>query len=146
MVRALHQGGSADLYQHSGRGPHSSVNYVTSHNGFTLHDLVSYNHKHNEANSENNRDGTDANYSNNYGVEGPANDPKIQRIRGRQVRNMLLTLLVSRGVPMILGGDEFRQTQQGNNNAYGQDNEISWFDWNRREARSDLVNFTRGVI
>lgn len=138
--------GSADLYEGSGRGPHSSVNYVTSHDGFTMNDLVSYNHKHNEANGENNRDGTDANYSNNYGVEGPTDDERIERIRNRQVRNMLLTLLVSRGVPMLLGGDEFRRTQDGNNNAYCQDNETSWFDWTRREAHGDLVAFTRKTI
>ncbi|PEN15288.1 glycogen debranching enzyme GlgX [Longibacter salinarum] len=139
-------GGSADLYASSGRGPHSSVNYIASHDGFTLNDLVSYNHKHNEANGENNRDGTDANYSNNYGVEGPSDDPLIERTRNRQVRNMLLTLLLSRGVPMLLGGDEFRRTQRGNNNAYCQDNETSWFDWQRREAYDDLVQFTRKAI
>ena len=139
-------GGSSDLYASSGRGPHSSVNYVTSHDGFTLNDLVSYNHKHNEANGENNRDGTDANYSNNYGVEGPTGDPSIERVRQRQVRNMLLTLLLCRGVPMLLGGDEFRRTQFGNNNAYCQDNEISWFDWDRAESYRDLTRFVRLAI
>jgi glycogen operon protein len=138
--------GSADLYANSGRGPHSSLNYVTSHDGFTLNDLVSYNHKHNEANGENNRDGTDANYSNNYGVEGPSDDPLIERTRDRQIRNIFLTLMLSRGVPMILGGDEFRRTQQGNNNAYCQDNEVSWFDWDRREAHDGVVQFVRRAI
>jgi len=139
-------GGSADLYASSGRGPHSSVNYVTSHDGFTLNDLISYNHKHNAANGENNRDGTDANYSNNHGVEGPTDDPLVERTRNRQARNILLTLFLARGVPMILGGDEFRRTQGGNNNAYCQDNETSWFDWERRDAYDDLVQFTRRAI
>jgi glycogen operon protein len=138
--------GSADVYQDSGRGPCSSINFVTAHDGFTLNDLVAYERKHNEANGEANRDGTNANYSANYGVEGPTTDPRIQAIRERQIKNFLLTLFVSRGVPMLLGGDEFRRTQQGNNNAYCQDNEISWFDWSRREAHSGLVRFVRELI
>ena len=138
--------GSADVYEDSGRGPSSSINYVTSHDGFTLNDLVSYKRKHNEANGEDNRDGTDANYSANYGVEGPTSDPNVQSIRTRQVKNFLLTLFVSRGVPMLLGGDEFRRTQQGNNNAYCQDNEVSWFDWTLRDANDGLVRFVRELI
>ena len=138
--------GSADVYQDSGRGPTSSINYVTSHDGFTLNDLVSYERKHNEANGENNRDGTDANYSANYGVEGPTTDATIQSIRTRQIKNFLLTLFVSRGVPMLLGGDECRRTQQGNNNAYCQDNEVSWFDWRLRKEHSGLVRFVRELI
>ena len=138
--------GSADLYEASGRSPSSSINYVTSHDGFTLNDLVSYNRKHNEANGENNHDGTDANYSCNYGVEGPTSDSSIQAIRTRQIKNFLLTLFVSRGVPMLLGGDEFRRTQQGNNNAYCQDNEISWFDWSLCEENEGLVRFVRELI
>jgi len=138
--------GSADLYADSGRSPHSSINYITSHDGFTLNDLVSYNHKHNEENGENNRDGTDANYSYNYGVEGPTDDPSIESVRDRQVRNFILTLMLSRGVPMLLGGDEFRRTQDGNNNAYCQDNETGWVNWSRAEEHADLVRFSRHAI
>lgn len=138
--------GSADLYETAGRGPLTSVNYITSHDGFTLNDLVSYRWKHNLPNGENNRDGQNANYSANYGVEGPTDDPGISRIRERQVRNFLLTLFVSRGVPMMLGGDEFRRTQQGNNNAYCQDNEISWVDWAKREEYAGLTRFVRQLI
>jgi glycogen operon protein len=138
--------GSADLYETAGRGPLTSVNYITSHDGFTLNDLVSYRWKHNLPNGENNRDGQNANYSANYGVEGPTDDPGISRIRERQVRNFLLTLFVSRGVPMMLGGDEFRRTQKGNNNAYCQDNEISWVDWAKREEYAGLTRFVRQLI
>jgi len=138
--------GSADLYETAGRGPLTSVNYITSHDGFTLNDLVSYRWKHNLPNGENNRDGQNANYSANYGVEGPTDDPGISRIRERQVRNFLLTLFVSRGVPMMLGGDEFRRTQQGNNNAYCQDNDISWVDWAKREEYAGLTRFVRQLI
>jgi isoamylase len=138
--------GSADLYQHSGKGPESSINYVTCHDGFTLNDLVSYSHKHNQANGEENRDGTNENYSANYGVEGETADPQIQALRVRQIKNFLVTLFVSRGVPMLLGGDEFRRTQQGNNNAYCQDNEISWYDWSLLEHHQEIHHFTRGMI
>ncbi|MBI1323738.1 glycogen debranching protein GlgX [bacterium] len=136
--------GSPDLF--GNQGPTSSVNFVTCHDGFTLYDLVSYNHKHNEANGENNRDGSDANYSWNCGVEGPTDDPQVIALRHRLVRNFLATLLVSQGVPMIMAGDEFLRTQQGNNNAWCQDNEISWVDWSLAESNADLVRFTREMI
>ncbi|MEJ2148397.1 MAG: glycogen debranching protein GlgX [Chloroflexota bacterium] len=138
--------GSADLYQHSGKGPESSINFVTCHDGFTLNDLVSYSHKHNQANGEESRDGADENYSANYGIEGETDDPQIQTLRVRQIKNFLVTLFVSRGVPMLLGGDEFRRTQQGNNNAYCQDNEISWYDWSLLEHHQEIHRFTRGMI
>ncbi len=138
--------GSSDLYQHDGRRPSASINFITAHDGFTLHDLVSYNDKHNEANGEGNQDGANDNHSWNYGVEGPTTDPAIIEIRERQKRNFLTTLLFSQGVPMICGGDEIGRTQQGNNNAYCQDNEISWFDWNLDEARIALLIFTRRLI
>ena len=138
--------GSSDLYKGAGKGPESSINYVTSHDGFTLNDLVSYAEKHNEANGEFNRDGTDANYSANYGVEGPTDDDEINAIRTRQIKNFLLTLLLSHGVPMLLGGDEFRRTQQGNNNAYCQDNEIGWWLWDRLEEHANIHRFTRELI
>jgi isoamylase len=121
--------GSSDVFEHLGRRPWASVNKITAHDGFTLQDLVSYNHKHNEANLEDNRDGTDANYSWNHGQEGPSDSPAISALRERQKRNLLATLFLSQGTPMLLGGDEFGRSQQGNNNAYCQDNEISWFDW-----------------
>jgi len=120
---------SADLFNQRGRKPWASVNFITAHDGFTLHDLVSYNEKHNEANGEDNKDGHDHNLSLNYGAEGPTDDPEIRKLRFRHMRNMLATLLLSRGTPMILAGDEFARTQHGNNNAYCQDNEISWLDW-----------------
>ncbi len=138
--------GSADLYERSGKGPDSSINFVTCHDGFTLNDLVSYARKHNEANGEFNRDGMDENYSANYGIEGPTDDPTIEALRRRQIKNFLVTLFVSRGVPMLLGGDEFRRTQQGNNNAYCQDNEISWFDWRFLTRHAEIHRFTRGMI
>ena len=138
--------GSADIYTPSGKGPEGSINFVTCHDGFTLNDLVSYCDKHNEANGENNHDGTDANYSANYGVEGETADAGIEAVRKRQIKNFLLTLLVSRGVPMLLGGDEFRRSQSGNNNAYCQDNETSWHDWNRLEQHDDMFRFTRAII
>jgi glycogen operon protein len=138
--------GSADLYEGTGKGPESSINYVTSHDGFTLNDLVSYAEKHNEANGESNRDGTDANYSRNYGVEGPTDDPQINALRTRQVKNILLTLLVSHGVPMLLGGDEFRRTQWGNNNAYCQDNEVGWWIWDRLDEHAHVHRFVRELI
>jgi len=136
--------GSSDLYQHDGRSPFASINFITAHDGFTLRDLVSYNDKHNEANGENNNDGTDDNRSWNHGAEGSTDNPEINAVRARQQRNFLMTLLLSQGVPMLLGGDEFGRTQGGNNNAWCQDNEISWFRWN--EADSELTDFARRVI
>jgi glycogen debranching enzyme GlgX len=138
--------GSSDLYEHDGRKPSASINFVTAHDGFTLNDLVSYNEKHNEANGEDNRDGTDENYSCNYGVEGPTDDRAILEVRERQKRNLLATLLLSQGVPMICGGDEISRTQLGNNNAYCQDSELTWHDWNLDERKRALLEFTRGVI
>ena len=138
--------GSADIYAKSGKGPESSINFVTSHDGFTLNDLVSYLHKHNEANGEDNRDGTNDNFSENYGVEGETIDPRIESIRKRQIKNFLLTLLISRGVPMLLGGDEFRRTQRGNNNPYCQDNETSWYDWSNLKRQQEIYRFTQGMI
>jgi glycogen operon protein len=138
--------GSADLYDHSGKAPVNSINFVTCHDGFPLNDLVSYQHKHNLANGEENRDGSDANFSANYGVEGPTDDQGIQYLRLKQRKNMLATLFLSRGIPMLLGGDEFGRTQQGNNNAYCQDNEISWFDWSLLEKNRELFQFVQGMI
>ncbi len=138
--------GSSDLYQHDGRRPSASINFVTAHDGFTLHDLVSYNEKHNEANGEDNRDGTNDNYSWNMGVEGETDDPVINELRDRQKRNFLATLLFSQGVPMICGGDEIDRTQKGNNNAYCQDNCLSWFDWTRNDRRESLFRFTTKLI
>ncbi len=138
---------SADLFSKRGRRPWASINFLTAHDGFTLHDLVSCNHKHNEANGENNRDGHDNNLSANYGVEGPTDDPSILEVRWRQMRNMLATLLFSQGTPMLLAGDEFGRTQHGNNNAYAQDSEIGWVGW---ESLSDggrsLCDFTRRLL
>ena len=136
--------GSADLYQDDGRRPYASVNFITAHDGFTLRDLVSYNEKHNEANGENNQDGESHNRSWNCGAEGPTDDPGVNALRARQQRNFITTLLLSQGIPMLLGGDEMGRTQQGNNNAYCQDNEISWFDWESMDR--GLVEFTRRVI
>jgi glycogen operon protein len=138
--------GSADIYSRSGKGPEGSINFVTCHDGFTLNDLVSYLYKHNEANGESNHDGTDANFSQNYGSEGETADAGIESVRKRQIKNFLLTLLISRGVPMLLGGDEFRRTQGGNNNAYCQDNETGWHDWSCLERHSEILRFTRGLI
>jgi glycogen operon protein len=138
--------GSSDLYQVRGRSPNASVNFVTCHDGFTLHDLVSYEHKHNEANGEGNRDGTDANYSRNWGVEGPTEEVRILRIRERMTRNFLATLAFSQGVPMLSHGDEVGRTQRGNNNGYCQDNELTWIDWNLTAARRELLSFTRRVL
>ncbi|OGO55109.1 MAG: glycogen debranching enzyme GlgX, partial [Chloroflexi bacterium RBG_16_69_14] len=139
-------GGSADIYQDDGELPINSVNFITAHDGFTLNDLVSYNWKHNEANGEGNRDGTDDNLSWNGGAEGDTDDPEIVALRARQVRNFLTILMLSQGVPMMVMGDEARQTQFGNNNAYCQDNEITWFDWARAEEHDDLVRFTGELI
>ncbi len=136
--------GSSDLYEGTTRLPYASINFVTAHDGFTLRDLVSYDGKHNEANGEDNADGEDHNRSWNCGVEGPTDDPEVNALRDRQRRNFLATLLLSQGVPMLLGGDEIGRTQQGNNNAYCQDNEISWYDW--ESVDEDLLAFTRRLI
>jgi glycogen operon protein len=133
--------GSSDLYAHNGRRPYASINFVTSHDGFTLHDLVSYEHKHNEANGEDNRDGDNHNISWNCGVEGPTDDPAIRALRERQKRNFIATLFLSQGVPMICGGDELSRTQRGNNNAYCQDNELSWTDWTLTAEREAFLEF-----
>jgi isoamylase len=138
--------GSSDLYAGSGRRPHASVNFVTAHDGFTLHDLVSYERKHNEANGENNADGDNNNESMNFGVEGETDDEAVIEARQKQVRNLLATLLLSQGVPMLLGGDEIGRTQQGNNNGYAQDNEISWFSWELTRRDRQLLAFTRSLI
>jgi isoamylase len=138
--------GSSDLYERSGRRPYASVNYITCHDGFTLHDLVAYNEKHNEANHEGNRDGSDHNYSWNCGVEGETDDPEVNAVRARQKRNFIATLLLSQGVPMLLGGDELDRTQGGNNNPYCQDNETSWYDWTvTAEQRRQLEFFMRMI-
>ena len=138
--------GSSDLYQASGKGPECSINFVTCHDGFTLNDLVSYERKHNEANGESNRDGANENYSANYGIEGASDDSAVEAVRLRQTKNFLLTLAISRGVPMLLAGDEFRRTQRGNNNAYCQDNQTSWVDWSLRQRNDEIVRFTRNVF
>jgi glycogen operon protein len=138
--------GSSDLYQADGRDPFASINFVTAHDGFTLRDLVSYNEKHNEANGEEGRDGSDDNRSWNCGVEGETNDPEVQALRARQQRNFLTTLMLSQGTPMLLGGDEFGRTQAGNNNAWCQDSEISWYDWQLMRGQRRLLGFTRRLI
>ncbi|MGE0114944.1 MAG: glycogen debranching protein GlgX [Steroidobacteraceae bacterium] len=138
--------GSADLYDIDGASPLKSINFITCHDGFTLRDLVSYSHKHNYANGEDDRDGLNENYSENHGVEGPSSDPSIVAVRKRQARNMLASLFLSRGVPMLLGGDEFGRTQAGNNNAYCQDNEVSWYDWNLVAQQADLIRFVQRLI
>lgn len=138
--------GSADLYLLNGRKPFHSINYITAHDGFTLNDLVTYEKKHNQANGEHNQDGHGMNYSSNFGIEGPAVTPDIERIRKRMIRNFLATLLLSAGTPMLLGGDELRRTQKGNNNAYCQDNEISWFDWEFMNTHGDILDFTRDLL
>jgi isoamylase len=138
--------GSPDLYQTTGRRPYASINFITAHDGFTLNDLVSYNEKHNEANGENNNDGDNNNHSWNCGAEGPTDDPKINTLRARQRRNFLTTLFLSQGVPMLCGGDEWGRTQKGNNNAYCQDNEISWLNWERDEKQNALLEFTKKLI
>jgi isoamylase len=138
--------GSADIYAKSGKGPECSINFVTCHDGFTLSDLVSFRHKQNRANGEEDRDGTDENFSENYGTEGHTENRQIESVRTRQIKNFLLTLFISRGVPMLLGGDEFRRTQRGNNNAYCQDNETSWYDWRYLEQHQDVFRFARDMI
>jgi isoamylase len=136
--------GSSDLYASTGRAPYASVNFVTAHDGFTLADLVSYNHKHNQANGEDNRDGTDDNRSWNCGTEGPSDDPEVNRLRARQQRNFLATLVLSQGVPMICGGDEIGRSQAGNNNAYCQDSPLTWYHWDGIDE--DLLGFARQLI
>jgi len=143
---ATRMAGSADLYADDGRRPTNSINYVTCHDGFTLHDLVSYNVKHNEANGEDNRDGSNDNLSWNSGVEGETNDPVVLALRLRRAKNLQAILMLSRGVPMILGGDEVLRTQGGNNNGWCQDNELSWFDWRFVEANRDVLRYTRELI
>ena len=138
--------GSADLYQHSGRAPMASINFITAHDGFTLNDLVSYNNKHNEANGEGNADGESNNRSWNCGEEGPTEDPEVLSLRSRQIKNFLTTMLFSQGVPMICHGDEMGRTQAGNNNVYCHDNELSWVNWNLNATQQDLLHFTRKVI
>ncbi|CAN5406140.1 glycogen debranching protein GlgX [soil metagenome] len=138
--------GSSDLYEHSGRRPYASINFVTAHDGFTLRDLVSYNDKHNDANGEGGNDGESHNQSWNCGVEGPTKDPEISALRLRQQKNFLVTLLLSQGVPMLLHGDELGRTQQGNNNVYCQDNALAWIDWNLQESQQELLDFTSTLI
>jgi glycogen operon protein len=138
--------GSSDLYERGGRKPCASINFITAHDGFTLHDLVSYNEKHNEANPEDNRDGEDHNRSWNCDVEGPTDDPDVLALRARQKRNFLASLLLSQSVPMLLAGDEMGRSQQGNNNAYCQDNEISWWDWELGEEDRELMRFVQRVL
>jgi isoamylase len=138
--------GSSDLYQRDGRHPGASINFITAHDGFTLHDLVTYNEKHNDANHEDNHDGTNENHSYNYGVEGETPNARVNEIRQRQQRNLLATLLFSQGVPMICAGDEIDRSQGGNNNAYAQDNETSWFDWDLDARRCALLEFTRRLV
>jgi glycogen operon protein len=138
--------GSSDIFQHAGRGPTASINFVSAHDGFTLHDLVSYSHKHNEANLEHNRDGSDNNRSWNCGVEGPSDQPHVRALRERQKRNFLATLLLSQGVPMLLAGDEMGRTQNGNNNAYCHDSPLSWVDWELDDDARSLLAFTARLL
>ena len=138
--------GSPDVYQHEEREAEQSINFVTCHDGFTLNDLVSFNSKHNEVNGEGNRDGADSNFSWNCGVEGPTNDRDVERLRNRQVKNFLTVTLLATGTPMLLMGDEVRRTQGGNNNAFCQDNETSWFDWTLVKRHSDIHRFVKALI
>ncbi len=138
--------GSSDLYEKTGRRPYASINFITAHDGFCLHDLVSYDRKHNEANLENNRDGSDDNLSWNCGAEGPTFDPKVVELRERQKRNFLATLLFSQGVPMLLAGDEIGHTKRGNNNTYCQDNELNWLNWDPDSSKTRLLSFVRRLI
>ena len=138
--------GSSDLYGTPGRSPTASVDFITAHDGFTLADLVSYEHKHNEANLEENHDGNNDNRSWNCGAEGPTRDPRIRALRAQQQRNMLATLLLSQGIPMLVAGDERGRTQGGNNNAWCQDNEVSWLDWDETEAASELAPSRGGCL
>jgi len=141
---AFRLSGSSDLYEASGRNTYASVNFATAHDGFTLQDLVMYAEKHNEANGDDNEDGTDENFSHNWGVEGPSDQPEVVEIRQRMKRNLMATLVLSQGVRMLLGGDEIGRSQRGNNNAYCQDNELSWFDWEHRDL--DMLAFTRETL
>ncbi|MDE2028520.1 MAG: glycogen debranching protein GlgX, partial [Candidatus Omnitrophica bacterium] len=138
--------GSADIFARGGKGPFNSINFISCHDGFTLNDLVSFDAKHNEANKQNNNDGSNENFSYNYGFEGTAADAGIEAVRKRQIKNFLLTLFIARGVPMLLGGDEFRRTQGGNNNAYCQDNATSWYDWGLLANSKEIFDFTCGMI
>src|SRR6476646_5499601 len=138
--------GSNDLYANGGRQPYASINFITAHDGFTLNDLVSYNEKHNEANLEENRDGENNNLSSNCGAEGPTDDSNVNSVRERQKRNFLATLLLSQGVPMISHGDELGRTQRGNNNAYCQDNELTWIDWELTDDEKSLLEFTSRLV
>ncbi|MCA9176486.1 MAG: glycogen debranching protein GlgX [Planctomycetales bacterium] len=138
--------GSSDLYEDAGRSPYCSINFITSHDGFTLNDLTTYRDKHNEANGEGNRDGDNNNHSDNYGIEGPTNRKHIDELRIRQIKNLLATLLLSQGVPMLVAGDEGRRTQRGNNNAYCQDNDISWIDWDLVRENEGMVRFVQSII
>jgi isoamylase len=138
--------GSADIYQRSGKEPLNSINFITCHDGFTLNDLVSYNAKHNEANGEGNSDGAAENYSYNYGAEGESNDAEVERTRIRQIKNFVATLFISRGVPLFLGGDEFRRSQKGNNNAFCQDNDVSWYNWDMLKENCEIFRFAREMI
>jgi len=144
LARSLH--GSSDLFEHNGRRPSASINLVTSHDGFTLNDLVSYHDRHNQANGEGNKDGHSANFSSNYGVEGPSEDADINHLRFRQRRNLLATLILAQGTPMLLAGDEFGHSQRGNNNAYCQDNEITWLDWSALRREASMLEFVRSLI
>jgi isoamylase len=143
---AARLGGSADIYEARGQSPVNSINFVTAHDGFTLNDLVSYNQKHNEANDEANRDGINNNYSWNCGVEGPSTDPAVEELRVRQIKNAFTMLMLSRGVPMMLAGDEVRRTQRGNNNAYNQDNPTSWFDWILVDSNAGVLRFFQRMV
>ena len=138
--------GSPDLYEHHGKKPYSSINFITAHDGFTLNDLVSYNDKHNEANGEENRDGDNNNNSWNCGAEGATDDAAVNRLRRRQRRNLMTTLLLSQGVPMLNAGDEFTRTQLGNNNTYCQDNELNWFNWNWNDEAKSFFDFTKKLV
>lgn len=138
--------GSADLYENTGRSPINGINFITCHDGFTLNDLVSYNYKHNEANGEGNRDGIDENLSWNCGIEGETDNPEVETLRNRQIKNFAAMLLLSQGIPMILGGDEFRRTQKGNNNTYCQSNELNWFDWNLVYKHGEIFRFFKSMI
>jgi glycogen operon protein len=136
---------SGEIFNTQGRRPWASVNFITAHDGFTLNDVVTYNDKHNEANGEDNNDGSSNNQSWNCGVEGPTDDPEVNSLRSRQIRNMLATLLLSQGTPMLLAGDEFGRTQNGNNNAYCQDNEISWLNWDIKDKGKHLIEFVKQI-
>lgn len=145
-MAATRVAGSSDLYKAGGKSPLASINFITAHDGFTLNDLVSYNYKHNEENGEENRDGSDDNVSWNHGYEGPSENPKIESLRLKKIKNFMVYLMTSQGVPMMLGGDEMRRTQNGNNNAYCQDSELSWFDWTLAEKNAGLVRFVSNLI